>query len=216
VDQRELPFQGIALRDADGGAVARGERPRGGLDLVGPEIVGRRVDEIAAQRHRGGDPLHLGGINAGRRHDARLGSARGAIAAEAVASHQPGEGGLGGFGRILQAEGALGQQAGQLAGEQPVVGSRLGITEAEQHPGEGAIRAGQQGEAARLRLEPDGVREAALERRQGSFGLRPVRRGHQGDRHGRRVAGQQSGHRCLGIGLGHVPLMRRRDRRLNR
>ena len=56
VDQRKVLLEQIVADDrAEFRAVLLGERARGGFELGRPHVVGRRVDQVARQRHALGD-----------------------------------------------------------------------------------------------------------------------------------------------------------------
>ena len=115
----------IADDAAERGAVPLGEMARRGLDPVGAEVVGRRVDEVAAEDDRLGDACHLVRIDAVRHREPDGLRRAGAVAVEVVAAEEPREGRERRIvGRVLEAIDALGQDAGQLAGEERVVACR--------------------------------------------------------------------------------------------
>ena len=93
VDHREIVGeQARALGDLDASAISGGELARGGLKLGGAKIVGRRVDEIAAEIERLGERQNLLLARAfGKDETLRLGVVRGLVAREAVASGEEAE-----------------------------------------------------------------------------------------------------------------------------
>ncbi len=86
----------IAHGDRDVHAVATGEVAHSGFQRIGPQVIGRGVDEIARQNGGLDLPLHLIGIGAlGQgQNGARLGIA---IAVEPIGTKLEADGGQGGI-----------------------------------------------------------------------------------------------------------------------
>ena len=168
VDQRELPRQRLAADRARAGPMAPRHIERRGLERVGPEVVGRRVHEIAGERQAARDALDLRDVDAGGRHEARRLGRRRLVPGEPIGRREPGESREVGARRQRRGE-AIGsgrQGDGELAGHERIVepsGRRL---HAEQHGREPAIRTRQEDLLRGPCLEPHGVSETDLRVRQ--------------------------------------------------
>ena len=84
VDQRELPLQHLTANRPRTGAMAPRQIERRAFERVGPEVVGRRVHEIAGERQAAGDPLDAGAVDAIRRHEAGRRGRRRLVPAEPI------------------------------------------------------------------------------------------------------------------------------------
>ncbi len=164
VDQRKLALQRLAADRPGAGAVAPRQIERRGLERVGPEVVRRRVHEIAGERQAAGDPLDARAVDAIRCHEAGRRGRRRLVAGEPIGRGEPGERREVGARRqrFGEAIGAGRQSDGELAGREGIVepsGRRL---QAEQHGREPAVRARQEHLLAGLSLEPHGLCETDL------------------------------------------------------
>ena len=124
------------------------------FERVGPEHIRRRVDEIAPERDRGGDPLEPRRIDPIRRDQPRLGRAVGLEASVAVGSEQERERSEIRFVRRMgEAIDALRQGRRELAGEKRIAPGRVGGVDSEQHAREPTPLPGQELQRAGFRLE---------------------------------------------------------------
>ena len=134
VDERKILRQQLVADDGvDGGGVARGKLARGLFELRRAHVVGRRIDEIARQRHAFDDARQIVAIDALRQIEldrARLGLA---VAGEAVEAEREGERGKPRIVRLVgEAVDAVRQMLRQAAGQKRVL-RFVRPFEAEQH-----------------------------------------------------------------------------------
>ena len=95
---------------------------RGLLQLGRPEVVRRRVDQIARERHALGDAREVGAVDALGNFELRAVRVRLAVAGELVGAEREGERGEARVvRRVGEAVGAGRQQAGQAAGQEAVL-----------------------------------------------------------------------------------------------
>ena len=142
-------------------AMPRREVARGLLQLGGPEIVRRRVDQIARERHAVGDAREVGAVDALGNFELRAARIGLAVARELVAAEREGQRGKARIvRRVGEAIGAGRQQAGQAAGQEAVLLRLVGAFQAEQDAAQRAIRGRQQQRLPGLRLELRGLGEA--------------------------------------------------------
>ena len=190
VDHREILLQQLIADDAlERGVVALCEMARRGFDPVGAEVVGRRVDQVAAEDDRLGDACHLVRIDAVRHREPDGLRRAGAVAVKIVAAEEPREGRERRVvGRVLEAIGALGQDAGQLAGEERVLPAGI-RADAEHGAEDAAILVGKQAVRSRFRLKalrdgegPRGRRQRRQNRGPVALGRKPQRKARFGQR----------------------------------
>jgi hypothetical protein len=155
MDHRDVLRQQVLAHDArERGAVPVGDAARRRLDPVGSEVVGRRVDEVAAEGDRVGDPRGLRGIDALRRHEADALLGLRAVAGEGVAAQEPGQRRERRVRRrVREAVVALGQEADELAGQERVGPLRGRPVEPEGRAEDAAVRIRQQADLPGLALE---------------------------------------------------------------
>ncbi len=142
------------------GVVARGELARGLFELRRPQVVRRRVDEIARQRHAFDDALQLVAVEALRQIEIDLARFGLAVTREAVEAERERERRKPRIVRLVgEAIDAVGQKLRQAAGKERILGF-AGAFKPEQHAAEAAFSRQQQMPAG-LRLETGGVGEGA-------------------------------------------------------
>jgi hypothetical protein len=193
VDEREISQQFFAGDRRDAPSVPCGEVTRRLLQLGRPEIVRRRIDEVARERHARGDARELGAVDAvGNRQlcPVRLGLA---VAGELVGAEREGERRKPRVvRRIGKAPGAGRQQQRQAARQEAVLVGLGGRLQAEQGAVQGAVRAGEQQELAGLWLELRRLGEPSRRRSKLLAHLRIVVGGDEPDRN-RRGPGRNEG-----------------------
>ena len=127
----------VAANHADAGVETLGEPDRLLFERVGPERIGRRVDEIAAEADRRGDALDFRRVDAIGRDQPGLGRGIGLEAVVAIEPEQESERGeIGVGGRVGEAVDAFGQRGRELAGGERIAHRRVDRLDAEQHAGE--------------------------------------------------------------------------------
>jgi hypothetical protein len=127
------------------GAVPARERLRRVRKLAGPEIVGRRVDEIACERHALGDARELRAVDGLGKLQLGAARLRFAVARELVRSEREGqtrEPRV--MRRIGEAIGAGRQQPGEAAREEAILLGSVCRLQSEQHARQCAVLARQQ------------------------------------------------------------------------
>ena len=141
VNQRELLGQRVAAGDVDRRAMLLGERAGGLFQFGRPHVVGRRVDEIARQRHAFDDAGEIVAVDAVGQHQPHVARFRLAVAGELIGAEREGERGEPRvMRRIGEAVGARRQQAGQLPRPEQVFHRLVGVFQAEQNAGQFAVR----------------------------------------------------------------------------
>ena len=155
MDEREILLEQIvAERDRRFGAELRGERHGGRFERVGVHVIGRRVDEIAPERHGRGERLDPRQVDIAGRHELRLSVLFLLVAVEAISGERPAEQcERRVMRRVGEAVDARRQHARQLAWQKRVAKARRLAFEAEQNAGESALGIRQNQAAARRRLE---------------------------------------------------------------
>ena len=161
VDERKILCQQVVADDGrDRGVVLRREPAHGVFKFGRSKIVGRRVDEVARQRHAFDDAIEIVAIDVLRQIEtdvARLGLA---IAAKAVETKREGERRQPRIVRLIgEAVDAVRQMLRQAAGQKPV-GRLVLAFQAEQHAAE-ALLTGQQKVPSGLRLKTCRIGEGA-------------------------------------------------------
>ena len=161
VDERKILCQQVVADDGrDRGVVLRREPAHSVFKFGRSKIVGRRVDEVARQRHAFDDAIEIVAIDVLRQIEtdvARLGLA---VAAKAVETKREGERRQPRIVRLIgEAVDAVRQMLRQAAGQKAV--GRLALAfQAEQHPAE-ALLTGQQKVPSGLRLKTCRIGEGA-------------------------------------------------------
>ena len=114
VNQRKIRFQQVVARDhAHFGAVAFGQRAGSRLELGRPQVVRRRVDEIAGKRDTLEDAGEVLAVDVAGQFELELFVLLLAVARESVGAEREGEGREPCIGREGgEAIGARGQQCG--------------------------------------------------------------------------------------------------------
>ncbi len=141
-------------------AIPFGQLPGRGRQSLRAEVVGGRVDEVAAKRDRSSDSLDARGIHiAWGAQPWRLGRRRLFIPGEPVDGERPGQGGdarFGHFGREPVV--AFRQQCREPADGKAIGPCAVRVVHAEQNDGGLFSGSGQQGVTAGLGFEADGAR----------------------------------------------------------
>ena len=162
-DQRELLGERVASGDFHGCAMLLGERAGGVLQLGRAHVVGRRVDEIARQRHAFQDAAEILSVHTLRDHQPYVAHLRLAVAGESIGAEREGQRRQ---PRVMRRVGetvsARRQQGGQLPGPEQVFHRLVGVFQAEQHAGQFAVRRRHREIAPGLGLISGGVQEHAL------------------------------------------------------
>ena len=152
------------------------------------EIVGGRVDEVAAERHGAGDRLEPRRVDSVGRDQPRALGGVGAVTVEAVEAEQERQRRqLRLVRRVGEAIGARRQCRGEAAGGERIAALGVLLGEAEQRAGEAAVGAGQQLQPPRLRLEAAGGGVARRRRADRRLDRRPTFGGDEPDRNGVRI-----------------------------
>ena len=145
--------------------VARGKLARGVFELGGAHVVGRRVDEIARQRHALDDAFNLLAIDALRQIERDLFRLRLAVSRKLIRAERERQRRKPGVMRLAgEAIDTVRQQMRQAAGQKAVPGIAV-VGQPKQHAAE-AFFARQQQMTARLGLETGGLGKSAGARRQ--------------------------------------------------
>ena len=133
------------------GADSFGDLHRRGSEFFGPEISGRRIDQITSQERGAGEPLDPAAIGAFGPDQCGGGAALCVVAGKGIGAERPAERELCRIGALrsgFEPIASLRQRLGQ-SGERP---NRLGgiarLAEADQHPVEPAPLPRHQGELA--------------------------------------------------------------------
>ena len=206
MDHRQVRVEEVvADRDLDRGAEAFGEAARRLLEVVGAEVVRRRVDEVAPVRDGARDQADLLGVDALGREEPDRGDRALEVALEPVAGEQPGQRRRSGVGGRVGEHVIAGRQRRRELARGERVGVALRLAEAEQHRAETPLRRGQERDLAGLAAEPGRLREGAGGLRKAGRERRPGRQ--QVDRNGRGTGGREAGierfgHRRLNGPLG--------------
>ena len=170
MDERKASGEkSVAANDRDLGAMVLGKPLCGGLELGRPEIVGGRIDEVAAEIDRTREPHNRRKVEPFCQLEA--GARRGVacpVSRKAIAAERKGEMGqrigLGILGRIGELINPIGQLASELAGKEPR--KRLAPARGPPEPQNGACKRavgiGQHGNLARLGLPANAPEPAPL------------------------------------------------------
>ena len=141
-------------------AVLLGERAGGGFELGRAHVVGRRVDEVARQRHALGDARELLAIDAVRQHQPHRLVLRLAVAREAICAEREGQRRKPHIVRRVGEAIDAGRQQRRAAGRAGTRCCSASAFDAEQHAA-GAARRRQDQVPAGPRLEARGLDEGA-------------------------------------------------------
>ncbi len=189
VDERQIAFEEIvAARRFERRAEFLGELSRLAFERRRAEIVGGRVDEVAAERDGAGDRLEPRRVDPVGRDQPRPLGRVGAVAVEAVEAEQERQRRqLRLVRRVGEAIGARRQSRGEAAGGERIAALGVLLGEAEQRAGEAAVGARQQLQPSRLRLEAAGGGVARRRRADRRLDRRPAFGGDEPDRNGVRI-----------------------------
>ena len=189
VDERQIAFEEIvAARRFERRAEFLGELSRLAFERRRAEIVGGRVDEVAAERDGAGDRLEPRRVDSVGRDQPRPLGRVGAVAVEAVEAEQERQRRqLRLVRRVGEAIGAGRQRRGEAAGGERIATLGVLLGEAEQRAGEAAVGARQQLQPSRLRLEAAGGGVARRRRADRRLDRRPAFGGDEPDRNGVRI-----------------------------
>ena len=189
MDERQIAREQIvAARRLERRAEFLGELLRLAFERRRAEVVGGRVDEVAAERDGAGDRLEPRRVDPVGRDEPRPLGRIGAVALEAVEAEQERQRRqLGLVRRVGEAIGAGRQGRGEAAGGERIATPDVLLGQAEQRAGEAAVAPRQQLQPSRLRLEAAGGGVARRRRTDRRLDRRPVLGGDEPDRNGVRI-----------------------------
>ncbi len=200
MNERKVGGQKVgAANDARLGAEAFGKPDRRLLERLGAEHIRRRIDEIAAERDRRGNPLGSRRIDPFGRDEPGLGRPVGLEAGVAVESEKKSERGETAIGRrIGEAIDPLRQGGRELAGRKRIARGRIDRIDPEQDAQQRPALARNELQRAGLRLEAAAFGEDRGRSADRGLHPRPVFGADEPDRDG---AGSPAGRKTATVGL---------------